>query len=322
MPSIVTRLNIHGGHLVAVALVLALMSLFITASPSHATRVHGYFAELTAEAEVPVPGPEGATGFASILIDLNSETEHPLCFELTIEGLAEADVVTAAHIHAGAAGVAGDVVVSLFTERPSGDMADCVDDVDLDLLALIGGNPSAYYVNIHTEAYPGGAVRGQLEESGVPTGPDCSVALRLDGSDAWTDHLTLRVGDRFSVRHSGRIPDMAVEQEFTQTGATEPHLFGIWVDGDGVAVDSFWFDPGDEGSWNLRAYQVVDGEEVCPVSATFEVLAAPAGSPAPTPAPALPDTAVPATSLSAPLVSVIILVAVTLTYAASRRKSR
>ena len=131
------------------------------------------------------------------------------------------------------------------------------------------------------------------------TGSDCAVDLRLDGTTTWTDHLALGVGDLFWVRHSGRLPDMAVQQEFTQSGATEPHLFGIWIDGAGDALDSFWFDPGDEGSWTLRAYQLVDGVDVCPAFATFDVVAAPAASLSPTPAPALPDTAMPALRLPA-----------------------
>jgi hypothetical protein len=30
------------------------------------------------------------------------------------------------------------------------------------LITAIGKNPSAYYVNVHTNKYPGGAIRGQL----------------------------------------------------------------------------------------------------------------------------------------------------------------
>jgi len=31
-----------------------------------------------------------------------------------------------------------------------------------ELAAAIVANPSDYYVNVHTPAYPGGAIRGQL----------------------------------------------------------------------------------------------------------------------------------------------------------------
>jgi hypothetical protein len=61
--------------------------------------------------------------------------------------------------------------VPLFTEPPAGELSGCLLAADLELLALIDINPADYYVNIHTDAYPAGFVRGQLGYAGVPTGP-------------------------------------------------------------------------------------------------------------------------------------------------------
>ena len=66
----------------------------------------------------------------------------------------------AAHIHIGAAGVAGPVVVGL--TAPTSGMSTGVAMVDKELIKAIRKNPSAYYVNVHNPAYPAGAVRGQL----------------------------------------------------------------------------------------------------------------------------------------------------------------
>jgi CHRD domain len=72
------------------------------------------------------------------------------------------DVVIAAHIHVGPAGVQGPVVVPLFGGPFPSDhqLRGCVSANGLadDIMA----NPPAYYVNIHSNLKPVGAVRAQL----------------------------------------------------------------------------------------------------------------------------------------------------------------
>ena len=155
----------------AVALVAALAAATLATGVARAAVISFTF-ELTAAEEVPTPGPEGATGTARISID---DETNEVCYELTVDGIAADDAVVAAHIHAGAAGVAGDVVVPLFTEPPSGDMAGCVAEVDPSVVAAIIDDPAGFYVNIHTEAFPGGAVRGQMVVSGVSE--DCDITV-------------------------------------------------------------------------------------------------------------------------------------------------
>jgi hypothetical protein len=83
-----------------------------------------------------------------------------------------------AHIHHGAAGVNGPVVVLFFdVPEPAGTPANmppmplpdsisaaagCKGDVAASLTRDIRRHPSAYYVNIHTLEFPAGAIRGQL----------------------------------------------------------------------------------------------------------------------------------------------------------------
>jgi hypothetical protein len=52
-------------------------------------------------------------------------------------------------------------VVTLRTPPQFGSDAGCY-EVEQDLIDAIGENSSDYYINIHTEAYPAGAIRGQL----------------------------------------------------------------------------------------------------------------------------------------------------------------
>ena len=82
-----------------------------------------------------------------------------MCYLLEVEGL---DSVTAAHIHQGASDRNGPPVVSLELVGEDGD--DVCVDVDPDLLKKIVRNPSGFYVNVHSEAFPAGAIRGQLDE--------------------------------------------------------------------------------------------------------------------------------------------------------------
>lgn len=82
-----------------------------------------------------------------------------LCYTLTVEGIAPA---TAAHIHSGAVGVDGDVVVAISVTGDDGD--ECV-AVQRDAAKAIAKNPSAYYVNVHNGDFPKGALRGQLSQA-------------------------------------------------------------------------------------------------------------------------------------------------------------
>ena len=87
-----------------------------------------------------------------------------LCYVLTVDKIG---TPVAAHIHEGAAGTNGPVVVNLAAPA-DGNAADCLTEgedgkfVGDQTVADILANPQDYYVNVHNAEYPGGAVRGQL----------------------------------------------------------------------------------------------------------------------------------------------------------------
>jgi len=114
-------------------------------------------AAMTAEEEVPEPGPAGAKGTADVVID---QEAGQLCYKLTYEGIA---APTAGHIHEGPAGAPGPVVVD-FDLAKNGSEA-CV-PADPTELGHIAADPAGHYVNVHTADHPKGAIRGQLAPAG------------------------------------------------------------------------------------------------------------------------------------------------------------
>lgn len=117
---------------------------------------------LTGASEVPGPGDANATGQADLRLNQGKER---VCFDVD---WADVDgTVFAGHIHVGPPGVAGPIVVGLFSGSFAGTdaVSGCVEDVEADLVKAIRKDPEAYYVNVHSlPGFAAGAVRGQLSK--------------------------------------------------------------------------------------------------------------------------------------------------------------
>ena len=125
-----------------------------------------YNIALTTAAEVPAPAQQTtASGTAQIVV-----------FPTSIDFLLSATSITGitmAHIHSGAVGVAGPVVVTLFLpSAPTGavngvfalgtiNAANLPSGVTMESLKtlLLSGNS---YINVHTSANQSGEIRGQI----------------------------------------------------------------------------------------------------------------------------------------------------------------
>ncbi len=119
-------------------------------------------ATLNGASEVPGPADPDGTGVAEVDVAARNGV---LCFSIAVEGIGLP--ATAAHVHAGAAGVAGDIVVPLeapvaFGSGAAGVSSGCLTKLSSSLLKDIAKNPSQYYVNVHNAEFSAGAVRGQL----------------------------------------------------------------------------------------------------------------------------------------------------------------
>lgn len=127
-----------------------LLSCSKSSSPAAVDPNVTYLATLSGASEVP-SNASTATGSATLIF--NSTTK---IFSITVTYTGV--TATNGHIHKGAAGVSGGVIFpfSSFTSPISYTSAalDATQEADL------GAN--LYYVNIHSAAFPGGEIRGQL----------------------------------------------------------------------------------------------------------------------------------------------------------------
>jgi hypothetical protein len=130
---------------------------------------HQLTARLSGANEVPPADPDGR-GLAFVRTG-----RQRVCFAVGWTGITPPIF---AHIHSGVAGTNGPVVVlfwdvpELVATGPPAELpatvsaaAGCVDDQDAAVLRDIRQQPGAYYVNVHTREFPGGAIRGQLRRA-------------------------------------------------------------------------------------------------------------------------------------------------------------
>jgi hypothetical protein len=136
-------------------LLIALLALSVIAAPATVANGRPLKAELSGANEVPGPGDPDGSGVARLRLN---QGRHRICYRIAVSDIALP--VTAAHIHAGADGVAGPPVVT-FGAFVDGSAEGCV-TVERALVKAIRKNRSAYYVNVLNADFPDGAIRGQL----------------------------------------------------------------------------------------------------------------------------------------------------------------
>jgi hypothetical protein len=106
--------------------------------------------------EKPNPGDADGTGTSAFQIDVDKSR---LCYTLQAANIVLPAV--AAHIHRGDASISGPVVIPFTQPGANGTSSGCV-AVDGALLRELIANPGAFYSNIHSTDFPGGAIRAPL----------------------------------------------------------------------------------------------------------------------------------------------------------------
>jgi len=139
--------------------VLAGAALLFTAGAASAA-TQSFTAVLSGANEVS-GGTAGLTGTATLSVNT---TTGVVCARVT----SNVTGAVAIHIHKGASGANGAVVVPLDVKSING--ASICKTATPAIAAAIAASAAGYYVNIHTPAAPGGALRGQLVASATPSG--------------------------------------------------------------------------------------------------------------------------------------------------------
>ncbi len=151
------------------AVVLAVLGALLLALPASGVTTAGVTsgddplatlkAVLSGEKEVPGPGDPNGIGSATIEV-FKTRVCHTLKFD-------KIEPATAAHIHIGFRDEAGPVTLTLFGPPaaqpiPSPGTSTGCQDVPRALSLELRQHPGRYYVNVHNEPFPAGAIRGQL----------------------------------------------------------------------------------------------------------------------------------------------------------------
>jgi hypothetical protein len=160
------------------ALVLAVV--LIAAVPVVAATRVTLGASLTGEKEVPGPGDPNGRGEAEVKV-----YKQKVCYKLEVKRIKAA---TAAHIHRGGPSVAGPIVVEL--KAPTDGSSKGCKAISKKLSKKLREHPSRYYVNVHNNPYPDGAIRGQFDSvvvivtdnagAGQTAGQGVNVAVNED----------------------------------------------------------------------------------------------------------------------------------------------
>lgn len=104
----------------------------------------------------------GALGVSSVVVDTTAMT---VTVQTTLFGI---PAVAASHIHSGAVGVGGGVIVPLGTSVSANAQTISADTMN----AILNGTA---YVNVHTAAYGGGEIRGQARWAGALAGARSAI---------------------------------------------------------------------------------------------------------------------------------------------------
>ena len=127
-----------------------------------------YVEALTGQAEIAAGALNAdmdGTGTAHVTVNVG---QGRVCWDL--RDLSNLDAITASHIHQAPSTAAGPIRISFFHFGQPVALQGCTEGsaqfpFDKDRLQDVVQNPQNYYVNIHTTAFPPGAIRGQLDKN-------------------------------------------------------------------------------------------------------------------------------------------------------------
>lgn len=157
----------------------ALAAVAVASAQTAETRI--FRAVLSPANEVPAITDYNASGAATIVAHVVRDASGKIVsgtadFRVSYRLPGEA-TITGLHIHSGAAGINGPVTLNTGVSGTNNIAANGAGLIELPAQALptaaaslatlegMFSDPSNYYANMHTSAYPGGVIRGQLQRA-------------------------------------------------------------------------------------------------------------------------------------------------------------
>ena len=179
----------------AAVLSVSTFSIVLNSAEVQAQEEQSFSAALSGSDEVP-PTESNSTGTAKFQVTENNDNESQVSYWVNITGIRE---VNAAHIHNGTTGENGDIVATLSNgesaegdERPpqigfagnitGNELQGPLEDEEIsDLVSLMSDGNA--YVNVHTDRYPDGAIRGQITSASESTDTGASTNATTASTD-------------------------------------------------------------------------------------------------------------------------------------------
>ena len=107
-----------------------------------------------------IPARVGRTETGTVNIQLMSD--NTIKYSITVNGLAAADALVAAHIHAGDVITNGPVVLGFDPVFTGGTATGTLQDIRTTFIDSLKDDINNLYFNVHSTQQPGGLIRGQL----------------------------------------------------------------------------------------------------------------------------------------------------------------
>ena len=178
----------------AAVLSVGTFSIVLNSVKVQAQEGQTFSASLSGKDEVP-PTESNSTGTAKFQVDKNSSQ---VSYWVNVTGIKK---INQAHIHNGTEGQNGDIVVTLTKNKSAkgndgppnigfsgnitkDDLQGPLKDKELtDLVSLMSDGNA--YVNVHTDKYPDGAIRGQIS-----SGEASTVGMSTEGSTMTSENAS------------------------------------------------------------------------------------------------------------------------------------
>lgn len=157
----------------------------------------------------------GAPGGSGIAVVTFNGTQ--VSYTILVSGF---DTPTVAHIHTGAAGTNGTILIDFAPTFVAGSATGTVNTSSANAAAVLA-NPAGFYVNVHSGQFPNGAVRGQLALTTTNAGNFVSWIPAVGKSRGAND--TNFVTDLRIVNDSGAVANVTLDYfQSSLSGQTAP----------------------------------------------------------------------------------------------------